>query len=355
MKFDVVVGNPPYQENDNGKRDNGAANASASPLYHYFFELAKKISNEKIALIFPARWLTGAGKGLGNFSKDMLNDTHIKSISIYKDSSKIFPNTEIKGGVLYLTYDKYYNGKAQINLLDDDGKSSKYTNYLNSSESGVFIPYGELVSIFQKIREKEDLSLNSIQKIVSVRKPFGLTTDLFKDPKKYDFPPVYSAKKNPTDIEIIGLENSKRVTKYVPKDYPITVGLDLLDKWKVFVPYAYGSGAFGEVGPKLIVGHPGQISTETFLAIGPFDTEFEANAFIKYFKTKFFRALSGILKNTQHSTNTYGFVPSLDFTISNKEINWLNSVDKIDDQLATKYGLNKKEIDFINNKVKTMN
>lgn len=354
MKFDVVVGNPPYQENDNGKRDDGAANASASPLYHYFFELAKKVSKEKVDLIFPARWLTGAGKGLGNFSKEMLNDTHIKSISIYKDSSKIFPNTEIKGGVLYLIYDKHYDGKAEVNLLDNDGKLSKYTSYLNSAESGVFIPYGELVSIFQKIKAKENLTTNSIQRLVSGRKPFGLTTDFFKNPMKYDLPPVNSSREAESDIEIIGLENSKRITKYVSKNYPITVGLNLIKKWKVFVPYAYGSGEFGEVGPNLIVGHPGQISTETFLAIGPFDTEFEANAFVKYFKTKFFRALVGILKTTQHSTTTYRFVPKLDFTKSNKEIDWLASVDKIDEQLALKYGLNKKEIELINTKVKTM-
>ena len=355
MKFDVVVGNPPYQENDNGKRDDGAANASASPLYHHFFDLARKISNEKINLIFPARWLTGAGKGLDNFSKRMLNDTHIKSISIYKDSCKIFPNTEIKGGVMYLIYDKYYDGKAQVNFLDSDGELSKYTGYLNSAESGVFIPYGALVSIFQKIRAKENLTTNSIQTIVSGRKPFGLTTDFFKNPMKYDFPPVHSSREDATDIEIIGLENSKRITKYVSKNYPITVGLNLIKKWKVFAPYAYGSGKFGEVGPNLIVGHPGQISTETFLAIGPFDTEFEANAFVKYFKTKFFRALVGILKITQHSTTTYRFVPKLDFTKSNKEIDWLASVDKIDKQLAKKYGLNKEEFKLINTKVKTMN
>lgn len=354
MKFDVVVGNPPYQENDNGKRDDGAANASASPLYHYFFDLAKKVSNGKIDLIFPARWLTGAGKGLGNFSKKMLNDTHIKSISIYKDSSKIFPNTEIKGGVLYLIYDKNYDGKTQVNFSDSDGKSSKYKGYLNSAESGVFIPYEELVSILKKIRAKEDLSTNSIQTIVSGRKPFGLTTDFFKNPSKYNFPPVHSLREDAMDIEIIGLEKSKRITKYVSKNYPISAGLKLINNWKVFAPYAYGSGAFGEAGPNLILGRPRQISTETFLAIGPFDTEFEANSFIKYFKTKFFRALVGILKTTQHSTTTYRFVPKQNFTKSNKDIDWSASVNKIDEQLAIKYGLDNKEIELINTKVKAM-
>ena len=86
MKFDIVVGNPPYHENDNGVRDDGAGNASASPLYHYFFELAQQVSTDKINLIFPARWLTGAGKGMGNFSEKMLNDTHVQSVTVFQNS-----------------------------------------------------------------------------------------------------------------------------------------------------------------------------------------------------------------------------------------------------------------------------
>lgn len=355
MKFDVVVGNPPYQENDNGKREDGSVNASASPLYHYFFELAKKISNEKINLILPARWLTGAGKGLGTFSKQMLNDTHINSISIYKDSSKIFPNTEIKGGVLYILYNKKYEGDAEISVVDNDGDLSEFRGYLNSGNSGVFIPYGELVSIFEKVSKKDDFPNHSIQNIVSSRKPFGLTTDFFKSPTKHGLPPVYHSRREESDIEIIGLENMKRVSKFASGDYPISAGKQYIGKWKVFVPYAYGSGAFGEIAPTLVVGKPDQISTETFLAIGPFDTEFEAEAMVKYFKTRFFRALIGILKTTHHSTTTYGFIPLQDFKIANSEIDWSGTIDEIDHQLAFKYGLDNKEIDFLNKKVKKMN
>lgn len=355
MKFDVVVGNPPYQENDNGKRAKGSAvNASASPLYHYFFELAKNISNEKLNLIFPARWLAGAGKGLGSFSTDMLNDTSVKSLTLFKDSAKVFPGTAIKGGVLFLTYDKKYSGKASVNVIDIDGTSNKLETKLNSANSGVFIPFGEMVSVFEKINKQIDLSENNVQKIVSGRKPFGLATDFFKSPKKYNLPSVHNEQQDDSDIEIIGLLDMKRTSKFVPDDYPLSSGNDLIDKWKVFVPYAYGSGKFGELGPNLILGKPKQISTETFMVIGPFETEYEAKAMIKYFKTKFFRALIGILKTTQHSTTTYGFVPLENFTKSNEYIDWDMSIDELDLRLFNRYNLSDEEISFIIKNVKSM-
>ena len=117
MKFDIVVGNPPYQLNDNGKRENGTVNASASAIYPDFFRLAKKLSKNKINMIFPARWLSGAGKGIKSFNKEMINDTHIRSMTLFKNSNLVFPNTDIKGGVLYLTYDKKYDGEVDIMVL----------------------------------------------------------------------------------------------------------------------------------------------------------------------------------------------------------------------------------------------
>lgn len=351
MEFDIVVGNPPYHENDNGVRADGSENASASPLYHYFFELAQRVSTDKINLIFPARWLTGAGKGMGKFSKQMLNDTHIQSVTVFKNSSVIFPDTEIKGGVLYLTYDKKYNGKAKITIVDNQNQVNTYESYLNSANCGVFIPYGELISIYEKVVDKEDLISNNIQTITSPLKPYGLRTDFFKNPEKYNLPKIFIEKNNPTDMEIIGLDNKKRVIRFVPRDYPIPTGNDTIDKWKVFGSYAYGKGEFGETTPELIVAKPFQICTETFLVFGPFDTEFEANAFKKYFNGKFFRALVGILKNTQHSTTTYGFVPLQNFT-EDSDIDWRLSVSEIDRQLYKKYELSQKEIDFIESNVK---
>ena len=353
MKFDIVIGNPPYQENDNGKRDDGAANASASPIYNHFFYLAREVALKKVNLIFPARWLNGAGKGLSDFRRDMLQDQHIRSMSVFKNASMLFPNTDIKGGVLYLTYDKEYIGPADISVIDHDKQRYEFKSYLNSAGSGVFIPYGELVSIFEKVSKIADLNKNNIQSVTSGLKPYGLRTDFFRNPYKYNLPPIFGTPQRVDDIEIIGLDRMKRMSRYIPKDYPLPKGKETIDKWKVFGPYAYGSGEFGECVSELLIGRPGQISTETFLVFGPFDSEHEANAFKKYFYTKFFRALVGILKTTQHSTTTYGFIPLQDFT-KNSDIDWSLSISKIDQQLYEKYGLGQKEIDFIESKVRSM-
>lgn len=354
VKFDVVVGNPPYQENDNGKREDGAANASASPLYHYFFNLAKKISNDKVNLIFPARWLTGAGKGLGDFSNEMLLDTHIRSMTIFKDSSKVFPNTDIKGGVLYLTYESSYDGEANVIVVDNDETQYEFKSYLNSVNTGVFIPYGEMVSIYEKVANTGDLTSKNIQKIASVRKPYGLSTDFFKNPSKYGLPAVFAVRRAADDIEIIGLVKNKRELRYIPKDYPIPTGKETVYKWKVFAGKAMGAGIFGEKVPDIPIGYPGQIATETFIRLGEFDTMFEAEALQKYYYTKFFRAMLGILKTTQDApSRVYSFIPLQDFT-PNSDIDWEQSISEIDQQLYKKYGLSEEEIRFIEHKVKAM-
>lgn len=354
MKFDVVVGNPPYQENDNGKREDGSISASASPLYHYFFRLAKSISNEKVDLIFPARWLAGAGKGLGTFTTEMLNDQHVKSMTVFKNSRKVFPNTDIKGGVLYLIYDKFYKGKAQITVIDNDEDANSYQSYLNSAGSGLFIPFGELVSIYEKVSRVAKGKRNSIKSIVSTRKPYGLSTDFFKNPKKFGLPSILDTKKNDDDIQIIGLERGKRTYKYIPKDYPIPSGRDTVYKWKVFAGKAMGAGAFGERVSDLPLGKPGEIATESFIRIGSFESKYEAAALRKYYYTKFFRAMLGIIKTTQDApARVYAFVPIQDFTQSS-DIDWGKSIDGIDKQLFKKYDLSEKEIDFIETKVKPM-
>lgn len=351
MKFDVVIGNPPYQENDNGKRVDGSANASAKPLYHFYMNLAKKVGTIQ-SLIMPARWTTGAGKGLGTFSKETLSDNHFKSFHLYTNSSDIFSNIDIKGGIVYFVRDANYAGPAEI-LVTKNSEQNKRIGYLDKNNLGVFIPYSELNNIFEKIRLSTDLENRSLQKITSVRKPYGLCTDFFLNQTKYNLPPVSLKKKSDDDIKIIGLLKGKRVIRYVPKDYPVPAGNDSIYTYKVFVPYAYGSGMFGETIPEQVIGEKGMISTETFLRIGNFSTINEALALKKYLCTKFARSLIGILKITQHSTTTYKLVPLQNFKM-NSEINWSESIPEIDQQLYKKYGLDQNEIDFIESKVKPM-
>lgn len=352
MKFDVVIGNPPYQENDNGIRNNGTTSASASPIYHYFFNISKEISNRFVELIFPSRWLSGAGKGMSDFRKEMMSDKHIRSVTVYKESQMIFPNNDIKGGIMYLTYDKKYEGKTDITVVDNKDEQYHYKGFLNSANTDVFIPYPELVSIYTKVSDYANLKSESIQDIISTRKPFGLTTDFLNTPEKFTSESVMDDKQSDTDLEVIGLIKLKRVSKFVSRNIDLASGNKLVDEWKVFIPYAYGTGTFGEKGPTLIVGKPGQICTETFLVVGPFKDIAYADRFIKYFKTKFFRALVGILKTTQHSTGTYKFVPLE--VIYDDTIDWSDSVENLDKCLYKKYDLTEKEITFLDNKVQKM-
>ncbi len=359
MKFDVVVGNPPYQENDNGRRESGAVNSSASPLYHYFYELSKEISKSNFSLIMPARWTTGAGKGMSDFIQSAINDKHFKSFNLYTRSQILFKDTRI-GRVAFFNYDHKYQGKADISVTTDEGVN-RYKGYLNSNGSGVFIPFLELSNIYNKVDKIEILNNRNMQNIVSGRKPFGLSTDFLKDPKKYNLPDIFSNKIKNDDIEVLGLLNTKRVYRYLPCQYPIPSGVESVYKWKVFAPYAYGDsrdrfigdeGKVQIIGPA-VLGKQGQICTETFLQIGNFNSEFEATSLLKYYNTKFFRTMVAILKSTQHSTTAFKLVPLQDFT-QNSDINWSESISEIDQQLYKKYFLSKEEIAFIEEKVQPM-
>lgn len=330
MKFDVVIGNPPYQENDTSiQRESGAANASASPIYHLFINEAVKISDIQ-CFVIPSRWAMGAG-----------------------DSKDIFPNNDIKGGICYFARNKNYTGKAKVTVKDAESEQ-KTEKFLNEEGVGVFVPYVELADILWKVRTiTANLEKDNMQKIVSVRKPYGLSTDFFRNQIKYNLPSVSTKKQNNDDIEIIGLDKGKRVSRFIPQNYPLPVGRGTVGRWKVFIPYAYGCGALGETIPSPILGSPIQICTETYLRIGSFKTEFEAESLLKYIKTKFFRVMVGILKTTQHSTTTYRYVPLQNFT-PQSDIDWNKSIAEIDQQLYKKYGLSEKEIAFIETKVRAM-
>lgn len=224
MKFDAIVGNPPYQENDEGKREDGSINASASPLYHFFVLSAQHISDIQ-SLIIPIRWASGAGKGLGSFTKNMLKDKHIKVFTIFTKSDMIFPNTDIKGGVGFFVRDSNYIGKANITINAANNDIYKRKDYLDSENIGLFIPFNELKNIYMKVKHIEkDIENENMQKIASTLKPYGLRTDFFINPSKYDLPPISNIRNKKDDIEIIGLLNNKRESLFVSKDYPIPSG-----------------------------------------------------------------------------------------------------------------------------------
>lgn len=332
MKFNAIVGNPPYQEMD------GGASASAKNIYPYFVNVSKKLHPNYISLIIPARWYA-AGKNLGDFRQDMIHDKHIIKLFDYMDSKDIFPTVEIKGGICYFLRSENEEKPCDITYHSDEGiqYSTRYLKDLGE----VYIRDERIISIAHKVIDND---FEAFEPIVSSRKPYGLTGDFFKDPEKFGLPEIFDDKVNSNDLTIIGRENNDRVLKYVPENYPLPKK-DGLNKHKVFVNRAYGNGKLGQdTRPTPLIGKPGELCTETFLQVGPFETEIEAQNALKYMETKLFKLLIGINKTTQDAPKrVYNFVPIQDFTESS-DIDWNNSVSK---QLYEKYDLNSEEQEFV--------
>lgn len=343
MKFDFVIGNPPYQDETLG--DN---KGFAPPVYHKFLEEAYKIANT-VEMIHPARFLFNAGSTPKQWNEQMLQDPHLKVLYFEQDSSKVFSNTDIKGGVVITHHD----------------------NAKDYGAIGTFTAYDELNTILKKIKRKNDFS--EFSTIVITRTAYRLTDKMHDEHPEalgqlsnghaYDMstniferlPQIFYDEK-PQDgaeyIQILGRENNERAYKYVRRDYINTVSN--LDKYKIFLPKANGVGALGEILSMPILSDPMIGATETFLSIGAFEQKAEAEAALKYIKTKFARVLLGVLKTRQDITpEKWKCVPLQDFTHSS-DIDWSTSIAEIDKQLYKKYNLSNEEIDFIETKVKEM-
>ncbi|MDG7973505.1 Eco57I restriction-modification methylase domain-containing protein [Streptococcus pneumoniae] len=315
MKFDVVIGNPPYQE---------TGEARDEPIYHYFIDEAYKIADKSI-LITPARFLFKAGQTPKNWMEKMLEDKHLKVQFYELKSGKVFTGTDIKGGVA-ITY---------RDVDKDLGPIGVFTIFETFSDlvypQGIYRFSNKLFSDYPNAEKLQGKGTKN--KIVS------------KSLTQLDF--VFKNNEEKDHVALLGRIGSERVYRYINKKY-----LDLpetFENYNVFVPEANGSGALGEVLSTPLIGH-----TDTFLSIGNFKTKFEADACIKFIKTKFARVLLGVLKVTQHnSRKTWYYVPLQDFTV-NSDIDWTQSVADIDLQLDQKYDLSPEEIAFIENHVREM-
>lgn len=332
MKFDVILGNPPYQINDGG----GGAGKSASPIYNKFIEQAKKLNPENLLVIIPSRWFNG-GKGLDQFREDMLNDTRISTIVDYADSKDCFPGVDIPGGVCYFLWDSQHTGPCKTIYIEPGGHETSAIRFLN--EFPTFIRNNQAVNIVEKIATQTN---SFMSEIVSSRKPFGLE----------------SKEKSDNSNEII-LRNSSGLGSI--KKEKIKCGFELLPKWKtivskVTVEHAGVPGKDGMMKVLSIVQvlPPNSACTETYLIAGSFDNELEAKNLEKYLKTKFVRFLiSQMLASMNMSKSSYSFVPQQNYG-SDSDINWNKHLDEIDSQLYQKYGLSEDEILFINSKIKGM-
>jgi len=341
VKFDVVIGNPPYQEETIG--DNSSF---APPIYHKFMELSYDLA-DRVILITPGRFLFNAGSTPKSWNKKMLEDEHLKVIYFEQDSANIFPNTDIKGGVVVT----YRNAREKLGPIEiftafDELNSILHKVSVSTKETLDSIISGRGV---YRLSEKALNSYPQIEDIQSKGHKYDVGSGAFKILSNIVF---FDERQSANDVQILGLENLNRTYKWIDLDYlnpPKS-----FYKFKVFIPQAIGSGAFGEVLSTPLVAPPRVGATETFLSIGGFDTREEAEACLKYIKTKFARAMLGILKITQAATrDKWAKVPLQDFT-SNSDIDWTQSINDIDQQLYDKYEFTEEEIDFIESKVKEM-
>ena len=337
-KFDFVVGNPPYQEEAKG------TSTSDDPVYHLFMESSYKVG-EKVELITPARFLFNAGKTPKKWNQQMLNDAHFKVLKYYAKSESIFNNVDIKGGVVitYRDITKQFSPIIAFTAFPELNSINNKVNNLNEGSLSDVISNRGLYR-FSDIAYEEQPLISEIMPDPRISSPsFKRLPELFLDDKpnnNYDY------------IQIYGILNGKRCYKWFRKDYLKDV--ENLYKYKVLIPKANGSGAIGEGISTPLVGTPLVGFTETFISIGETDSREEAEATLKYVKTKFARAMLGILKITQDNTKSvWKYVPIQDFT-ENSDIDWSKSIADIDQQLYKKYGLSPEEIDFIEEKVQEM-
>ena len=340
---DYVIGNPPYQDNTLGDND-----TYAPPVYHLFMNASYQVS-DKVEMITPARFLFNAGSTPKEWNKKMLNDKHFKVLFHEQDSSKVFANTDIKGGVAIT----YRDEKKDYGAIE------------------IFTPYDSLNSILHKVLESNFTGMSTI---IESAYSYHLTQKVYDDNPElftrlskgheYDLksnvfdllPEIFldiDTNLNSADyVKVLGRQNNKRYYKLIKKDY--LVKTKNFEKFKVFIPGASGTGAIGETLATPIVGEPLTGTTESFLSIGSFEKESESENCIKYIKTKFARVMFAILKVTQAITpGKWAYVPLQDFT-ENSDIDWSKSVAEIDRQLYKKYGLTQEEIDFIETHVKEM-
>lgn len=319
MKFDYVIGNPPYQISD------GGAGVSATPIYNRFIEAIKTTHPSAICLIIPAKWYSG-GKGLDKFREGMLGDRHISTLVDYSNSLDVFPNVDVAGGVCYFVWKEAYNGKCKYTNYRN-GKAT--TAYRDLNEFQTFIRYPVASEIVKKVKEDGELTLD---KVVSSRKPFGLATTA-KPMKTGDITLRYNGGRGPY------------------KSTEIRVGTEMIDQWKIIISRltAEHAGQPAKDGKYRVLStmellKPGEICSETYLVAGAFDSKEEATNYMDYLKTQFVRFLILQIAMTQQlSKASFAFVPCQDFTRK-----WT------DKQLIEKYDLSSEEVNYIQGMIKEM-
>lgn len=334
MQFDVIIGNPPYQLND------GGYGTSAAPIYQRFVEQAKALEPRYLSMIIPARWFAG-GKGLDDFRESMLADTRLRSVDDFLSASDVFPGVGLKGGVCYFLWNRDHPGLCDVSTHFKDWPVSTATRPLVENGADIFIRFNEGLSILKKvisIETRQDKSLllpedQRFERLVSSRKPFALETT-FKG----------KARRSAGDLLI----HQNGGTGFVARS-SVPSGHELIDKWKIYVGRAAPGTGNKDTYPHRIlstpfIGEPGSICSETYLCIGPFETEAEAQSALSYLACRLTRLLILLHKPSQDTTRkVYTFVPTQTW-----DRTWTDA------DLYAKYGISASEVEFIEKVVRPM-
>jgi hypothetical protein len=319
MKFDVVIGNPPYQMAD------GGPGGSASPIYNLFVEEAIKLNPRFVAMIIPSKWFVG-GKGLREFRTAMRSDRRLRAIVDYQDARSLFPTINLNGGINYFLWDREHDGPCEITSVGTSGESTTLTRFLDTWD--VVVRQNEAVSILEKVLSRDE---DTFEDLVSNLRPFGLRTYFRGKSRKPSSDPV---------------ELFQNGGKAWVKRSELEANVEWVDRWKVLIPRGTDGN---EIYPlpvltEPIVAGPGTACTETYLVVGPVKSKTEAERVAAYMKTRFFRFLLSLRKPTQdNSREKFSFIPRLAF-------------DRIwtDEELYAKYGITKAEQAYIASMIKGM-
>lgn len=320
MKFDVIIGNPPYQLETEG------AGRQAKPIYHYFVRQAKKLNPRYLVMITPSRWFAG-GMGLDEYRDEMLNDAHLREIVDFSLSTDCFPGVDIAGGVSYFLWDREYKGSCKFTYIDN-GESSTQIRSLN--EYDVFVRNNKALSIVKKVISKGE---NSVSEMMSSLGPFGLGT-------------AERGNKTKSSNSYVLLSSAGK--SYIENNL-VKSGLQYIDKWKVIIGKATSAGAAtaGKDGLRKVIAtldilEPGAVCTFSYFIAAAFDEKYKAVNCRQYLGTKFVRfLLLQTLSSINISKERFRFVPTQDFSKS-----WN------DEELYEKYELDKLEISLIESTIK---
>ncbi len=340
VNFDVVIGNPPYHEAISDATDNASL---GKQLFPWFVICSTKISNAYTSLITPSRWFTGDAqdKSFIKLRAFMKDNNHVRKIVNFKDEKELFSNVEIKGGISYFLYQQTYDGQTEF-VNSYQGQSDSQSR--NLFEDGLDIIISDSINypIICKVKTADFIPLTTI---TTGRNAFGI----IGKPSV-----VNSVSKDTPFAGACELRCKANVIRYI-KDDAVTKSRDIFDKYKVFISKSAGNpNSDAKVIGYPYVGVPKSACTDSLFPIGKFDTLAEAENLATYLKTKFLRYMVSILKTSQNVTQiVYGFVPMQDFTPTS-DINWNESIENIDKQLYTKYGLSGSEIEVIETTIKPM-